>query len=272
MSDDNGVTSARAALAGRGYAVGMWVLTLSGAEVIWVLARSGVDFVYLDMEHSAFGMDTVAAQLAAAQAAGVTAIVRPPSKDYPIGRLLDLGAMGVLVPGVEHERDIEWIVAESKYTPVGNRSVATFGPHTRYRPLDDEYLFWANRETIVIAQFESARAFERIDEILAVPGLDVAVVGRNDLSHDLGVPGSLDGPEVTHYVELLIDRCTAHGVIPGLLVGNASAAVDWLAKGVRWLPVGSEVSALAGAAAASVAAVHERAGAAFAVSSEGATR
>lgn len=267
MTDD-GVTSARAALAGRGYAVGMWVMTLGGPEVIWAIARSGVDFVYLDMEHSSFALDTVAAQLAAAQAAGVTAIVRPPAKDYPIGKLLDLGAMGILVPGVRHESDVERIVAEAKYTPVGERAVSTFGPHTRYRQLDDDYLAWANRETIVIAQFESAQAFERVDEILSVPGLDIAVVGRNDLSHNLGVPGRLDGPEVTHYVELLIDRCAAHDVIPGLLVGNAAAAVGWLGKGVRWLPVGSEVATLVGAATASVSAVHAQAGAA----TEGATR
>jgi 2-keto-3-deoxy-L-rhamnonate aldolase RhmA len=161
-------------------------------------------------------------------------------------------------------------VAEAKYTPVGSRSVSTFGPHTRYRPLDAEYLGWANRETIVAVQFESAMAFDRIDEILSVPGLDVAVVGRNDLSHDLGVPGQLDGPEVTRYVELLIDRARAHDVVPGLLVGNAAAAVDWLARGVRWLPVGSEVSMLAGAASTAVAAVHERAR--DALSSKGATR
>lgn len=266
---NNNVTPARTALNGRGYAVGMWVLTLGGPEVVWVLARSGMDFVYLDMEHSSFDLDTIAGQVAAARAAGVTAIVRPPGKDYPIGKLLDLGAMGVLVPGVEHESDVERAVAEAKYAPVGNRGVSTFGPHTGFRPLDDDYLAWANRETMVVVQFESAKAFERVDRILAVPGLDVAVVGRNDLSHDLGVPGRLDGPEVTAYVELLIDRCRAHGVVPGLLVGSADAAVDWLARGVRWLPVGSEVTTLANATTTTVAAVHTGAGHVSSAASEG---
>jgi 2-keto-3-deoxy-L-rhamnonate aldolase RhmA len=263
MSAALGRTSARAALATRGYALGSWVVSIGSPAAIWVLARSGLDFLYLDMEHSSFSVETVGRQLAAARAAGVTAIVRPPSKDFPVGRLLDLGALGVLIPDVECGADVERAVAAARYAPGGSRGVSTSGPHTDYAPIDPGYLAWANQEVIVAVQLETAAAFDRIDEILAVPGLDVAVVGRNDLSHDLGVPGRVDGPEVTKYVELLLERCAAHGVTPGLLVGGAPAALEWLGKGVRWLPIGSEASLLGAAASAAVSAVHAAAAAAL---------
>lgn len=232
---------ARAALAGGGCAIGSWITAIDSPVYISLLGRIGYDFAYVDMEHSTFSIETVSRHIAAGRAANISVIVRPPALDYPVGRLMDCGAHGVILAGVRSAGDIRTVVDQVKYRPLGQRGSATIGPHTDYMLADAEYLEQANRGTLVIAQLESEEAFKNLDSIMDVEGLDVIVVGRNDLSHDLGVPGQIEHPLVIERVVELVDRTASSKVVPGLLLPDGRAAEKWIARGMRWLPISTDL-------------------------------
>lgn len=231
------MNSAAAALARGGIAVGTWVHLLSSAPGTALLASEGLDFLYIDMQHSPFTEDTVCDLVVGARLGGSVPVVRPPTKDYPVGRLLDIGAMGILVPGVTSAEDVTRVVDAAKYAPVGRRPIRSDPVEAAARRSSGDD---GRDEAMVVIQIESALALDRLDSILAVPGIDVAVVGRSDLSHDLGVPNEVEHPSVVAAVERVIEACAVHGVVPGLLVPDSASALTWIGRGIRWVPVGSD--------------------------------
>jgi 2-keto-3-deoxy-L-rhamnonate aldolase RhmA len=230
--------------------VGTWVNTFQVPQLMQILATSGFDYVYIDMEHSRFSIETVGDLCFAALSVGSVPIVRPSGKDaHLLSRPLDSGAMGLLIPHVDTRQEAEAVIAATKYPPIGERGMNLQGPHTQWGKVPgDQYVKATNEETLLICQIESDRGIQNLDEILSVPGIDGAVIGRGDLSADLGLHGQTTHPEVTKRVEIMIAACQRHGKIPGLLVQDVASAKEWIAKGLKLVTYANEVSILMNAA------------------------
>jgi 2-keto-3-deoxy-L-rhamnonate aldolase RhmA len=121
-------------------------------------------------------------------------------------------------------------------------------PHTGFsRANCEEYVRSTHAETLLLVQIESDRGISNLDEILSVDGVDGGVIGRADLSVDLGLPGQTNHPEVVRRVEMLIAACERHKKIPGLLVQDVASAKEWISKGIRLIPYSNEVTLLVNA-------------------------
>lgn len=230
--------------------IGTWVNTLSTPKIAQILATAGFDFIYIDMEHSSFSIETVGELCFTALLLGLTPIVRPPAKDaHLLCRPLDAGAMGLLIPHVDTPEEARAVIRAVKYPPLGERGLNLRGVHTRFDQAKGEsYIKTMNEETLVLVQIESKRAIQNLDKILSIEGIDGSVIGRGDLSNDFGVPGQTNHPEVLKNVELMIAACRRHDKIPGLLVQDVDSAKAWIAKGIRLVPYSNEVALLIEAA------------------------
>jgi 2-keto-3-deoxy-L-rhamnonate aldolase RhmA len=231
----------RALMAGE-IKVGTWIHTLGARQLPQVLATTGFDYVHIDMEHSAFSLETVAEMCQAALSAGLMPIVRPPGKDHHlISRPLDNGAQGVLIPHVDTAEQAEAAVQAVKFPPRGLRGSQPPSFHTSYAKVDTgEYMEEANRETLVMVQIESRDAIDHLDEILAVAGVDGSTLGRGDLAAEFGV-SNRDHPEILAGLEAMIEACERHGKIPGLMVQQTEDARQWIERGIRYVTYASEV-------------------------------
>lgn len=234
--------------------VGTWVNVFVNPQIAQMLAVAGFDFMYVDMEHSSLSIESVGGLCFAAVAAGLVPIVRPPGKDpHLLTRPLDSGAMGLLIPHVDTRQEAEGVVRAIKYPPIGGRGLSLRGAHTGFnKAWGEDYVRQANDETLLLVQIESDLGIRNLDEILSLRGIDGAVVGRGDLSADLGMPGQTNHPEVIRRVEMMIAACQRHGKIPGLLVPDVASAKEWIRKGIRLVPYSSEIDILIDAAAKGV--------------------
>ncbi|MGH3632418.1 MAG: HpcH/HpaI aldolase family protein [Sciscionella sp.] len=239
--------------------VGTWVHTLAMPPVARILATAGFDYVNIDMEHSAFSIETVAGLCAAALDVGVTPIVRPAGSDHHlVSRPLDNGALGVLLPHVDTPSDARAALRSVKFPPDGDRGSQPPNVHTDYGPVDaPAYMQWSNEESLVMVQIESEEALSAVDAILAVPGVDGAVVGRGDLSAALGVPGRRGDPAVLDAVDTMIAACKANNKVPGLLVQDIDEAREWMARGIRYVTFSSEAALLRTAGRRAVEAIRD---------------
>jgi len=184
-------------LAAGGEAVGAFV-RMGCAEPAELLAYAGFQFVVVDAEHALTDDGTIATVVRAAEAAGAAAFVRPPTCDpSTVGHLLETGASGVHLPQANTVATLAAGIAAVKYPPFGARGLAT-ARRAGYGMLMSlaEYIEAANRETLVVAQVETADAIDHVGDIARTPGLDVLFVGLTDLTADLGIPGEYEHPDV----------------------------------------------------------------------------
>lgn len=224
--------------------VGAWLLSCSPRAAA-VLAGTGIDWVGIDTEHAPYSPERVEATVRAVGEAA-TPIVRLPSVEAAAmgeaKRALDAGAQGLIVPGVETVEGTERVVRSARFPPDGDRGVAGTVRANDYGEGFDEYLTSANEDTLVAIQLETPAAIDRVDEILAVDGIDVAFVGENDLSASLGYPGETDHPEVTAAVERTLDAARDAGVHPGIAARTPEALSDRIDRGFRFFLLGADLS------------------------------
>jgi 2-keto-3-deoxy-L-rhamnonate aldolase RhmA len=231
---------------------GSEVSRLRSPEVPRLYAAADFDFVFIDMEHSAFSLETVADLVLAARAADIVPLVRVPQAEYVwVARVLDLGAQGVIVPRVNTARQAADVVSWMRYPPLGIRGFACTAAQTDHRPVaPDAFMEASHRETLCVIQVERQEAVDNLDEMLSVPGVDVACLGYMDLSVDLGVPGQLEHPTMVQAVERLIAAADAHGVAPGIICPRLDAVARWMAAGMRFVSYATEFLLLQEAATA----------------------
>lgn len=215
-----------------------------------VLAAAGLDFLMVDLEHGVFGLEAVADIAQTARLAGIVPLARVPHYDYPwLARPLDAGVMGLMVPRIESRAQVEGVANCIKYPPAGRRGCAITARQVEFGSVGvQEWLAWANAETLLIAQIEERAAVEEIDAILSVPGVDVALIGPNDLSISLGVPGQHGHPAMRAAMERVVEAAERHGVASGLHTGDLDELRAWQAKGMRFLMYANEVVMLRRAA------------------------
>jgi 2-dehydro-3-deoxyglucarate aldolase/4-hydroxy-2-oxoheptanedioate aldolase len=227
------------------------------AEIARTFAAAGFDYVFIDMEHGTFNLETVHDMIRASLDTGITPIVRVAELAYSlVARLLDGGAQGIILPRVEDPRVLEEALAWMRFPPVGKRGYGVnptmIGYETRTFP---EIIEHQNRNTLAVVQFETVTAMERADELLSVAGMNVAMVGPADLSISLGIPGQLDHPLLIAAVERLIGQSVAHGVAPGIQTRSLAMSKFWAGRGMRFVGTSGEHGLLLEKARETVAAL-----------------
>lgn len=207
-----------------GVALGTFVIEYPVPATLNAFALAGFDFVVLDMEHSAVDFTRLELLLATAHAAGLATLVRPWGEDAGlIGKALDMGASGVMVPHVDSAERARAVVAQSRYAPPGSRGLC---PLTKYDSLR-EPLRSLNDATYVVVQIEGRAAIERIGAIAAVPGIDAVFVGPYDLAMSLGVPPG--SPQVFAAAERLA-QSMPNGPTLGIYIDDPARCADWAAR------------------------------------------
>ncbi|MCO5080674.1 MAG: aldolase/citrate lyase family protein [Rhizobiaceae bacterium] len=198
-----------------------------------ILKAAGCDYVFFDMEHSGFGMETLKNALRFFEAADLPAMVRVPSHDtHFIARAMDMGVEGLIVPMVGNIEQVRRIVSAMKYHPAGGRGVALQIAHDRYRPgtVADKFSA-ANNRTVFIALIETAEGVDNIDAIATAEGVDCLWVGHFDLSVSLGIPGEFGNPAFTAAMDKVVAAAKRHGKSLGRLVGNVQQGADMYGQG-----------------------------------------
>ena len=223
--------------------LGQMVLELFTPGIGPMLDACGLDFVIFDMEHGRCDLGLLSEMIASCRGSKIVPLARVPDAAYaPLSRALDIGARGVMVPRVETRQQAEEIVSELKYAPQGKRGVALGIAHDLYQAGTADFFAAANEEIAVILLLETEKAFENLDEIVSVPGVDVAWMGHYDLTVSMGIPAQFDHPRLLAAMDALVTSCKRHGVAPGFLPPTPESAVHWISKGFRAISLGSDIS------------------------------
>src|ERR1700722_7571236 len=198
--------------------VGTW-LSLGSITAARFLARTGFAWLNVDIEHSLVDWETATHIFAAVADAGCTALARVPANRHDhIKRVLDNGAMGVVVPMVNTREEAEAAVAACLYPPVGNRSVGGSVHALNFQATPAEYFARANDEVLVVLQCEHIQCVENADAIFSVPGIDAIFVGPNDLSYSMrskdGKPPSAEA--TAQAMKHILATCKKHHAPAGL--------------------------------------------------------
>ena len=224
------------------------VRLVPGVEVVRIAKSAGFDSLYIDLEHSSFSMQTTSQLCIMALEAGVPAFVRVPANtpEY-ISRVLDGGALGVIAPGVRSAAEARAVVAAAKYPPIGERGLSGALPQLGFRSVPAARALPAlNAATTVMVQFESAASLAAMDEIVAVEGVDMVMIGSNDLLADLGIAGEYDHPKLADAYQRTIAACARRGKHVG--VGGLASRPDLVEKfvkmGARYVSTGTDLGFL----------------------------
>ena len=238
--------------------IGTW-LSLGSAFACRYLARTGLPWLTVDMEHTHADIQTAAAMFGAIADGGCVPLARVPTGRHDwIKMVLDCGAMGVVAPMVMDAAEARAIVAACKYPPTGNRSLGGGLHALNFGCTAEAYYQSANDEILVVLQTEHIQAVEAADEIYAVPGIDAIFVGPNDLAASLR---QADGtPPGKQQMEDVLQRILAtaqrHGVPCGLHVATAADALRRAQEGWQFIAVASELKMMLDGVAALVDAVN----------------
>jgi 4-hydroxy-2-oxoheptanedioate aldolase len=209
-------------------------------ELVEFLGRLGFDGVFLDAEHG--GLELVRAQelIRAADCCGTSTLVRVPRNEpATILSYLDLGALGVLVPHIQTPAEAVAAVQSAKFAPQGNR-----GAHAATRAADyglygtaAAYFERANRETLVAAMIEDVLALDNLEAIIRTPGLDLCVLGREDLAMALGHPGTPDHPDVWKAADLLVNLARDAETAIGITAPDIAMVPDLFTRGFQFVVI-----------------------------------
>jgi 2-dehydro-3-deoxyglucarate aldolase/4-hydroxy-2-oxoheptanedioate aldolase len=224
--------------------VGILILELRQPSLMQVLANAGFQFALIDGEHGAYNLETIADLSRAARYVGITPIVRVPDLNYVyIAQALDAGAQGIMMPRITNARQVETAVQLMKYPPQGIRGNAQGTGCTQFSsgPVT-EMMAQMNNESMLVIQIETREALQNLEDIVQVPGVDVALVGPNDLSISLGVPGQIDAPSMHQGIQSVIDTCRKYSVIPAIHSSDLEFVSYWARQGMRMVSSNTELT------------------------------
>ena len=218
-------------------AVGTMMFEFQTPGAAQATAMAGADYALFDMEHTGWTFETIKDLIVATRGTSMIPMVRVPATEYHfIARVLDVGAMGVMVPMVESAEQAKRFAQCAKYPPVGRRGCAFGIAHDEYAAGEvTAKMQSSNDEVLLIAQIETAAGVENVEAIAATEGIDVLWIGQFDLSASLGIPGQFTHPTFVAAVDRVIAACRAHGKIGGFMTTNAEFGAWVVAKGFRML-------------------------------------
>jgi 2-dehydro-3-deoxyglucarate aldolase/4-hydroxy-2-oxoheptanedioate aldolase len=211
--------------------VGVMCMEFATPGIGRIQAEAGAQFAVYDMEHTGWSLETIKMLVATSRAVDISPIVRPPVGDYHhIAHVLDVGAMGLVIPLVNSAAQMQEIVRCAQYPPDGIRGCAFGLAHDDFRPGElRSQMQQANDQLLIVAQIETAAGLENVDEIAAVEGVDALWIGQFDLTTSLGIPGQFDHPLFVDATRRVLDACHRADKVAALAV----SAPDELAAGPK---------------------------------------
>jgi len=238
------VNRARERLAKGELSLGMGIRLSRSVDIAPAMQTAGYDWLFLDLEHSAMDLDTACQIAVAALGAGIAPLVRVPHKQYWLAtRVLDGGALGIVMPHVDSAAEAAEVVDHLKYPPIGHRSVAGAPPQLGYRSLPvGEASAALNEATLIAVMLETPQAVADAEAIAAVPGVDVLLIGTNDLTMELGIPGEFGHAKVVAAYERVIAACRKHGKWPGMGgIYTEDLMAKYIDMGARFILSGADL-------------------------------
>ncbi len=223
--------------------VGTMMFEFNTTGIARLAAVAGAEFALYDMEHTGWSIESIRMLVATTPKAEMIPIVRIPSTEYHfVSRVLDVGAMGVMIPMCETEEQARLLVSSAKYPPLGRRGAAFAIAHDDYRnsPIP-EVIRSANDEVLLIAQIETSLGLENVEKIAAVPGIDVLWLGLFDLTNSLGIPGQTEHPQVHTAIERLMSACRLNNKSAAVLVNSVPEAKAQRQRGFQMLAYGGDL-------------------------------
>jgi len=240
-----------------GTSFGLFAFEFFSPGLAQIAQAAGAEFLLLDMEHSGAGIETIKQQLACCRGLEIAPMVRVPANQYHfVARVLDMGALGVMVPMVETAEQAREIVKWTRYPPLGRRGAVLGGAHDDYSGGDArEKLAAANERCLVMLQIETDIGLDNVEAIAAVEGVDAIYIGFLDLSNFLGVPGEVQDPRYLAAVARIAAAAQRHGRVLGTLAPGVAFAREYLAKGFRMICFGTDAGLMQAALSERIQAV-----------------
>jgi 2-dehydro-3-deoxyglucarate aldolase/4-hydroxy-2-oxoheptanedioate aldolase len=242
--------------------VGHMISEFATRGVAKILEAAGVDFVFIDMEHTAIDPARVADLMAWFKATPIAPFVRVPQGLYHfIARTLDAGALGVMVANVETADQAREIVNAAKYAPLGGRGVGLGLAHTDYRnPEPAIYFHEANENTTVICMIESCRGLANVDAIASTDGVDMLWVGHFDLTQSMGIPGQFHETRFVKALRTVAEAARSYSKPVGIQPASLEQAKQWHELGVDVFSWGNDVAVYSAALTAGVSSLRSELG------------
>ncbi|MGV3573421.1 MAG: HpcH/HpaI aldolase family protein [Ramlibacter sp.] len=243
-------------------AMGVGLRQARTADTGRAMKTAGADWLFIDTEHNAMGLDTATQIAVAAQDAGVTPVVRVPGRDYALAnRMLDGGAMAIVMPHVDDGAQAAEFARACRYPPLGKRSVAAGLPQTHFASIPlRTAIETIEPQILLLPMVETREGAQNVEAIAATDGLDGILLGLTDLSTELGVPGEVGHASVREVVANTVRACKAAGKWVGVGgVGDAAVLRDYVHLGMDFVLIGSDLGLLMGAVSARIAALQSTA-------------
>ena len=247
------VNAAKARLKKNQLAVGIGVRLVRNVDIIKVMKAAGFDWLFLDLEHGVMSIETAAEICVAAQDSGIAPIVRVPYGELAMAtRLLDGGALGIVIPHVDTAEEAKEITDRLRYPPLGHRSVGGGQAQFDYEPMPlGKATELMDDNTLVTVMIETPKAVANAEAIAAVPGIDCLLIGSSDLSMEMGIPGENGHPRIQEACDTVVAACTRHGKWAGMGGAYGEDLLKlYTGKGIRLLLAGNDLPMLTAAARA----------------------
>jgi 2-keto-3-deoxy-L-rhamnonate aldolase RhmA len=245
--------SARARLEAGELALGVGIRQSRTVDIASIMKACGYDWLFLDLEHNSMDLDTAVQISVAALGARIAPIVRVPAGQFWLAtRVLDGGALGIVMPHVDTPEEAREIADRLRYPPQGHRSVAGGLPHFGYAPISTgAACATLNTATLVVVMLETPKAIANAGAIAAVAGIDSLLIGTSDLTMELGIPGQLGDERVVEAYRAVVEACRAHGKYAGIGgVYEEGLMRRYIGMGVRLVLGGSDLGFITAAASA----------------------
>lgn len=226
--------------------LGTMVTTFYNVDLPKVLQTCGYDFIIIDCEHGSFTTREVADMISVSRAIGLPALVRIPElrREHAL-KMMEMGTSGLLLPNTESAEQAKLLVEYTKYAPMGKRGVSLARPHTDFQKVNGpDYMAQSNDQTILLCQIESRAGVENIEKIMAVDGIDAALIGPNDMSQDYGILGQFDHPEIIDAFHRVIRAAKENEKFSGVHFGSAANLQKWLGSGMTFNMSNSDLGLL----------------------------
>jgi len=240
--------------------VGHMIWEFGTRGIAKILESADLDFVLIDMEHSEWDTERVADLIAWLKATPIAPFVRVPQCMYHfLARVMDAGALGVMVGNVETAEQARLIVDSVKYPPAGKRGVGLGGAHTDYTAPDAvSYFQRSNESGVVICQIESPIGLSNLDAIASTPGVDVLWVGHFDLSTQMGIPAQFQHPLFLEALANVVAATKRHGKLAGIQPGSPEQADQWIDMGYNVISWKADSALYGGALRGEIGKLRER--------------
>jgi 4-hydroxy-2-oxoheptanedioate aldolase len=245
------INAAKARLKKNQLALGIGVRLVRNVDIIKVMKAAGFDWLFLDLEHGGMSIETACEISVAAQDSGIAPIVRVPYGELAMAtRVLDGGALGIVIPHVDTAEEAREIADRLRYPPRGHRSVGGGQAQFDYAPMKlGEMTKRSDDNTLITVMIETPKAVRNAEAIAAVPGIDSLLVGSSDLSMEMGIPGENGHPKIQEAVDKVVSACKKHGKWAGMGGAYSEELLQlYIGKGVKLLLAGNDLPMLTNAA------------------------